>query len=92
MLKNDACGLPFIASVAIHACLFFLAPAIFSGGQIYSPVLFPVALVDLPRQEPAPQKIDVTPEIKKPLPPAPAKINRPKEHPSPAKSLTTYPL
>jgi TonB family protein len=88
VLKNDALGIPLLVSVTLHACLILLAPVVFPGSQMNLPVLFPVALVELSRHEnPAEQrKVALPPEIKESLPPAPPKMDKPRERPSPAKA------
>jgi protein TonB len=91
-MKDDPLGLSFLASIFIHGAALILASIILKHTiSLQRQDLLPISLVDLPRnEEPKPiEKIKTPPEIKKP--PAPAKLEKPKELKPLAKSETFQP-
>jgi periplasmic protein TonB len=92
-VRGDALSLSLLASFFIHGVAIILASLIVKHTvSLRRQDFLPISLVDIPRKEqPKPvQKIETPPEIKKP-PPPPAKIEKPKEPRSAAKSEFVQP-
>jgi protein TonB len=91
-VKGDALNLSLVASFFIHGVVIILATFIIKQGNVRRQDFLPISLVDVPRQEQLKpiQKVETSPEIKKP-PPPPPKIEKPKEPKSAAKSEFVQP-
>jgi TonB family protein len=92
-VRGDALSLSLLASFFIHGVAIILASLIVKHTvSLRRQDFLPISLVDIPRKEQVKpvQKIETLPEIKKP-PPPPAKIEKPKEPRSSAKSEFVQP-
>jgi len=78
-VRNNTLGAPVLASFAIHIFVLLLGSVIVHNNRLRQQNFVPIDLVDIPRENPPPQKkIEAPPEIKKPLPPPPPKVEKPK--------------
>ena len=92
-MRNDSLSLSLLASCFIHGVVIILASIILTHTVSFRREDFlPINLVEVPRQEqPKPiQKVDMSPEIKKPTPPPP-KVEKAKEAKPLAKSEIVQP-
>jgi protein TonB len=92
-MKVGAFGIPFISSLMIHGLAILLGSFFMHRGNLHRQEFFPIRLIELPRLEiPAPQKkIAAPPEVKKPVPPPPPKVEKPKPSPAIAKAPIVKP-
>jgi protein TonB len=103
-VKNDVFGIPLLSSFAVHLLALLIGSVLIHNNSLSRQDFLPIGLVDVPRPETPPKKIDALPEIKKPTPPPP-KVEKPKQPVSvakpepqvaineePAKSIETKPL
>ena len=91
-MKRNRLGIPLLASVAIHACILFVATAGFHRQTLRRHEFLPVRLVELPRPPaPAPPTKVEAPRGKKPPAPPPKKVEQPRPKPPIAKPKMTKP-
>lgn len=78
-MTNETLSIAFLISIAVHISAILIGAVVVHQNNSRPKEFLSVSLIDVPRQQasPSPHEIDVSPKLKKP--PAPSKLDKPKE-------------